>query len=93
MARPDFRRRRPAVGASLTLDHDSEALLAWTHAGVHYSLEPIADHQVLLLAIGPGVEVRIRQQLVSDAIVADWLTMPEGERSGRAEAILDPLEP
>jgi hypothetical protein len=66
------------------------ALVEWRRGGVRYSLEPIADHQFLLLAIGPGLEVRIRQQLVSDAIVADWMTMSEAERSARAEAVLTP---
>lgn len=67
---------------------ESGALITWAHAGVHYSLEPISGHQFLLVAIGPGVEVRVRQETVSDAIVADWLTRTEAGRSARAEEIL-----
>lgn len=63
-------------------------LAEWSRAGVRYSLEPIADHQFLLLAIGPGVEVRLQQATVTDATVADWMTMTTGERSARAAEIL-----
>jgi len=41
-----------------------------------------------LFAFGPGIRIRVAKERLTDAGVAEWLTLTEAEQTARAETLL-----
>lgn len=77
---------RRATSASAST---SKPLCRWEDEGISYSLWPVRGGPgAVLFAFGPGIRIRVAKERLTDAGVAEWLTLTEAEQTARAETLL-----